>query len=280
MKFSLILCTVNRVVEVKNLLDSLNKQTFKNFEVIIVDQNKDDSVRNISLDYSSLDIIYIKSELGLSKARNLGLKYYTGNIVCFPDDDCIYPENLLSNVYHFFSHCNYQILMGKTIDKNSNEIVAGKKTLFRQNLSTFYTLGSSTTLFILTNPEMEIEFDDNFGLGAKFGAEEENDLVFRLLKLGYKGYYDPNINFVFHPPSDLDFNDVERVKQRSVGLGAFISKHIFTTEGVLYFFKYNLIRPLLGSLIYIIRNDLSKSKFYFYRWVGIWKGFIAYRVNK
>ena len=41
MKFSLIMPTINVTTELKLFLDSLKKQTYKNFELIVVDQNKD-----------------------------------------------------------------------------------------------------------------------------------------------------------------------------------------------------------------------------------------------
>lgn len=274
MKFSLILCTVNREKEVIHFLDSLVEQVYKNFEVLVVDQNNDNRIKFIIEKYTSLRLIYLKSELGLSKARNIGLKKAKGDIVCFPDDDCTYPSVLLSNVKNFFEKNDYDILMGKTIDLKTGKIVAGHNSLIEQRLSTFYTLGSSTTLFIRNN--QKILFDERFGLGSIYGSEEENELIFRLLKNGFKGYYNPNIDYVYHPPSDLDFNDIKRVKIRSIGLGAFIAKYLFSIEGFFYFLKYNIFRTLLGSFFFLIKLDFVKSKFYFIKWIGIWKGFFKY----
>lgn len=277
MKFSLILCTVNRTKELKFLLDSLLSQTYKNFEVIVVDQNKDERVLKVLNRYSELNIIYLKSEIGLSKARNVGLKKATGKIVAFPDDDCIYPEKLLENVCIFFSNSNYDILMGKTIDK-TGKVVAGKPVIKPQDLKPSYILGSSTTLFV--KKSLDVVFDERFGLGGIFYAEEENDLLFRLLKEGYKGYYEPNINYVYHPPSDLDFSNYKRARLRAKGLGVFIAKHLFTKEGAFFFVKYNLIRPLFGALLYFLKKDIKKSKFYFNRFIGIWIGFFKYFKEK
>ena len=187
MKFSLILCTVNREKEVIDFLDSLVEQIYKNFEVIVVDQNYDNRVKNIIEKYTCLNIIYLKSDLGLSKARNIGLKRAIGDIVCFPDDDCTYPFVLLENVKNFFEKNVYHILMGKTVDFKTGKIVAGSNRLIEQELTKFYTLGSSTTLFIKNNHQ--IIFDERFGLGSIYASEEENELIFRLLKNGYKGYY-------------------------------------------------------------------------------------------
>ena len=276
MKISLILCTIDRTEEVVSFLFSLREQTYTNFEVIIVDQNKDNSVKNILHNFDDLDIKYLQSKPGLSRARNIGLTQISGEIVGFPDDDCTYPIKLLDNINHFFKHNNYDILMGKTIDKKTKQIVAGSLLTTKCNLSCSRILGTSTTLFIHRQKMNSFTFDEMFGLGAKYHAEEENDLVLRLLKNGYTGYYHPQINFVYHPPSDLNYKDYKRIKTRSIGLGAFIAKHIKSLCGIGYFFKYNLIRPLIASILYMLKFDRIRSKYYFYKFLGIWKGFFTY----
>ena len=148
MNFSLILCTVNRTKEVKEFLASLINQSYKNFEVVVVDQNKDDRILKIIEIFPTLTIKYLTSEIGLSKARNIGLKNTIGDIVCFPDDDCTYPNKLLENVKDFFENFDYNILMGKTIDKITKEIVAGKLNYKSTILNPNNILGSYTTLFI------------------------------------------------------------------------------------------------------------------------------------
>lgn len=279
MKFSLILCTINRIKEVDEFLTSLVEQTFKDFEVIVVDQNRDNRLDYVINKYKKIiQINHIFSEVGLSIARNKGLLVSRGEIVCFPDDDCIYPKKILENIAFFFVENKYDFIMGKTIDKNTKEIIAGKKVYKSQEISSYIFLGSSTTLFIKNN--FKINFDERFGVGAIFNSGEEEDFVFRLLKKSYKGYYAPNINFVYHPPSDENIEDLDRVKQRSIGLGAFIAKHLNTKEGLLYFCKYNMFRPILSTLFYFFKFDFKRGKYYFYGFLGIWKGFIKYfRLN-
>ena len=69
-KISLILCTVNRKIEVIEFIESLIKQNYKNFELIIVDQNSDNRIPKIVQQYNKLiNILHVKSAIGLSKAR-------------------------------------------------------------------------------------------------------------------------------------------------------------------------------------------------------------------
>ena len=104
MKFSLITATLGRVAEIENLLISLSKQTYKDFELILVDQNSHRFIEEIVRRYESIiSIIYIRSNRrGLSYNRNIGLDVATGEIVGFPDDDCTYSKNVLEDVKNSF----------------------------------------------------------------------------------------------------------------------------------------------------------------------------------
>ena len=104
MKVSLIMPTINVTDELVLFLDSLSRQTFKDFELIAIDQNEHDEVFKILKRYEKLfDIKYVKSdEKGLSLNRNKGLILRNGEIVGFPDDDCEYDDDTLEKVVSFF----------------------------------------------------------------------------------------------------------------------------------------------------------------------------------
>ena len=105
-KISLVLATKNRVKEVTNFVQSRAQQQSANFELIVVDQNKDDRVKaNLIQPKFPFPILHLRSEPGLSRARNVGIAFATGDIIAFPDDDCWYPADLLSRVVsEFQSH--------------------------------------------------------------------------------------------------------------------------------------------------------------------------------
>lgn len=104
MKFSLIVCTLGRFDDIDVLFASFIKQKYKHFEVILVDQNEDGYLTPILNKYEgAFPLTHVKSPKGLSIARNNGMKYVTGDIVCFPDDDCYYSEDTLEIVKNFLS---------------------------------------------------------------------------------------------------------------------------------------------------------------------------------
>jgi glycosyltransferase involved in cell wall biosynthesis len=283
-KISLILCTVNRKTEVIEFIESLIMQNYTNFELIIVDQNLDNRILKIVQQHNKLiNIVHVNSIIGLSKARNIGLRHASGSVVGFPDDDCTYSENLLDNVAsYFFNNAGVDFLLGKTIDPVTNLISAGK---IINNHGPIYCSkfgGSSTSLFINTKLE-KIDyflFDENFGIGAKFHAEEENDLIIRMLNSGKKGTYAPNELVVFHPSKDSNYSDIGRAKERGFGFGALTAKHIFTKCGLIYFVNYFMIRMPISIAIAIMQFNWKKSKYIFHKYLGAYKGFYNFFSNK
>lgn len=105
MLISLIMPTLNRYDDIYLLMDSLENQTYKNFELIVVDQNDNSKVKEIVDKYiDKLDIKYIKSsKKGLSYNRNVGIDNAVGQIIGFPDDDCVYENDTLEKVINFFN---------------------------------------------------------------------------------------------------------------------------------------------------------------------------------
>ena len=96
--FSVIIPTYNRSNSIKNALKSLVDQTFKNFEVIIVDDGSTDNTSEVVETYrDKLDIKYLWTPNwgGPAKPRNIGISMSKGEWICFLDsDDWWYPEKL------------------------------------------------------------------------------------------------------------------------------------------------------------------------------------------
>src|SRR5690349_10889036 len=101
---SLLLATVGRTAELENFLLHLDAQTYRCFELIVIDQNPDDRLVAILSEYGQrFPIRHCRSGRGLSRARNVGLPAATGDVIAFPDDDCWYPPDLLQQVAAIFS---------------------------------------------------------------------------------------------------------------------------------------------------------------------------------
>ena len=102
MRFSIIVPVYNVEQYLKKCLDSIKKQTFKDFEVIIINDGSTDSSQNIIDKYVEDEPKRFKcfkqENKGLSAARNAGIKKATGEYLFFIDSDDYIDENLFENL--------------------------------------------------------------------------------------------------------------------------------------------------------------------------------------
>lgn len=94
-KVSIIVPVHNGESYIKRCLKSLTNQTYKNIEVIIINNNSSDRTNEIVREFCEKDnrIIYYETEKsGVSLARNIGISKSTGNYIMFVDSDD-YVEN-------------------------------------------------------------------------------------------------------------------------------------------------------------------------------------------
>lgn len=99
-RYSVIIPVYNRPQEVDELLESLTKQTFKNFEVIIVEDGSKSCCDHIVQLYSNqLSIQYLfKPNSGPGPSRNFGYRHAKGEYFVVFDSDCIIPEKYFESV--------------------------------------------------------------------------------------------------------------------------------------------------------------------------------------
>jgi glycosyltransferase involved in cell wall biosynthesis len=94
---SVIIPTYNRAHTIRRAINSVLNQTYKNMEIIVVDDASSDNTEEIVKSINDNRIIFIKhdSNKGGAAARNTGIKASKGNYVAFQDsDDEWYPEKL------------------------------------------------------------------------------------------------------------------------------------------------------------------------------------------
>ena len=207
-KFSLVLCTINRKEEVDKFLQSLSRQTLSEFEVIIVDQNKDSLLDPVIAKWRKLLIIeHVKVDFrGLSKARNFGMKYIKEGLIAFPDDDCEYQPSTLENTYTFMcQNPKASIVIGKQSSKicHANENIATEIEEIRSPLNIFKSKAISFTIFARFSDISQLGpvfFDEKLGVGAgtKWGSGEETDFLIRAHRLGITIFKQPAIE-ICHP---------------------------------------------------------------------------------
>ena len=98
---SIIVPVYNSELYINRCLDSLLKQTYKNIEIIIVDDGSKDNSLQLIKDYANRDSrikVYTQSNQGPSVARNTGLDNSTGKYIMFVDADDFIDKNMVTNM--------------------------------------------------------------------------------------------------------------------------------------------------------------------------------------
>jgi glycosyltransferase involved in cell wall biosynthesis len=102
---SVIIPTYNRARLLKETIDSVLKQNFQNFELIVVDDGSTDNTGEILSDYKDHIQVLAQKNKGVSAARNLGISKAKGEFIAFLDSDDLWlPEKLTAQVDFFQSH--------------------------------------------------------------------------------------------------------------------------------------------------------------------------------
>ena len=259
-KISLVLATINRTYDVERFLKSLTFQNYDNFEVVIVNQNVDDRLNTIIDKFNDyFPIVHIRSDKGLSKARNIGLSYVSGEIVAFPDDDCSYYPDTLTKVNTHFNENSADIILGRIYDRTLNNNIIRNWSSKRKNINkyNFYYNSCSITIFLKKSSCILNEkksFDERLGAGSCFPSCEDVDFIYRALLMKKVVLYFPNIH-LWHPEFSLKNADDSKIDKYSLsyglGFGAFIKKNrdFHTVLLFLLMISYHLIYLTLSVFI-------------------------------
>ena len=100
MKYSVIVPVFNRPDEVDELLESLTRQSLKDFEVIIVEDGSEKSCKDVCMKYADILTLYYyyKDNSGPGQSRNYGAERASGEWLIVLDSDVVLPADYLANV--------------------------------------------------------------------------------------------------------------------------------------------------------------------------------------
>ena len=264
MKISLVMSTVGRVMELERFLEHLDRQSYQDLELILVDQNEDRRLSKVVERYRrKLSIAHLSSERGLSRGRNAGLKYISGDVVAFPDDDCWYhTSDLLKNVVECFSR-------SPQVDGVSVGVVdeQGRPAYLRRpskdlQIDRYNLWGAviSFSIFLRRDVVRRVgRFDESLGVGAStpWGAGEEMDYMLRVLEHGFRIHYTPALA-VSHPAPTAIFDNNSAIRAHSYGMGGgrVLRMHRYPW----WFAARNWTRALLASVLALSHGNFGKAK--------------------
>ena len=175
-------------------LDSLINQTYKNLEIIVINDGSTDNSGIICQEYAQKDnrIIYVEKENGgQSEARNMGLDRMTGSYVTFVDSDDWVEADYVETLYQKITEYQADIAVGNYYSYNEQE-----------GIFCFHIFGSSYYEKVYDNVSIfenfyESEHMKNFALicvgGKLYKSDLFRELRFEVGKLGEDGYLNQKI---------------------------------------------------------------------------------------
>ncbi|MCF7873233.1 MAG: glycosyltransferase [Candidatus Omnitrophica bacterium] len=127
--FSIIIPTYNRRQFLKIAVDSVLKQTYPHYELIIVDDGSNDSTKKLIKNYKNPKLNYYYQEnKGPASARNLGITKAKGKFICFLDsDDRFRTDKLIISYKYIKKNPDYKIFHSKEIWYRNGKLLSQKK---------------------------------------------------------------------------------------------------------------------------------------------------------
>lgn len=125
---------------IKETIDSALNQTYKDFEIIVVDDGSTDDTRNMLKQYRDKTRYIHQENGGPSKARNTGIKAANGKYIAFLDADDLWPKNKLELQVDFMeSHPDVDMVFADMMTFNEDGIILKSylKNIKRKN---FYNI--------------------------------------------------------------------------------------------------------------------------------------------
>ncbi len=212
MKASLVIPNWNGIGLLKDCLTSLNKQTFRNFEIIVVDNGSiDNSVNYIKDNFPKVKIIKLNKNYGFAKAINEGVKQSIAEYVVFLNNDTWVDKNWLKYlILCADKHPETISINSKLLNFYQRKIIDGVGILINEvgqaksigyqeedkgqydNLKYIFGATGGASLFRRMDFIKAGMFDESY-----FMYSEEVDFAFRAQFLGYKSMFCPSA-VVYH----------------------------------------------------------------------------------
>ncbi len=188
MKVSVIIPTYNRKSYLLNAIDSVMNQTFKDYEIVVVDDGSTDGTKEALalLVNSNLIKYYYQINGGPSKARNLGIKQAQGEYIAFLDSDDLWLPTKLEAQMEYLRlnptlkvvHSNIAIIKNGKLDERDlkSRGLLGAGWLFEKILLLKGWILLSTLMVHRTVIEKVGIFDESLG------TAEDTNLILRIAK--------------------------------------------------------------------------------------------------
>ena len=232
--FSIVIPTYNQSSLLKNAILSVVNQTYKNFEIIVIDNFSNDSTESVVKSFQTEKIKYFKKKnFGvIGKSRNEGINRSKGEWIAFLDSDDLWYSNRLDEIINFLrNNKSYEVLTSdeKIINKISNSEKIWKYGPYTENFYKKLLIDGNCLSTSATVVKRKFIIDNNLLFSEDKNLVTVEDYDF-FLKLALK---DARFKFLhkvlgehlFHPNSE-SFN----FKKHKSAYESLINYHVFLIQ--------------------------------------------------
>lgn len=274
---SVLLCTRNRGDKIKNAVYSILANTFKDFELLIVDQSTDDKTQSVLTSYSDPRIRYLRTNtVGLARARNIAIRESRTEIVVFTDDDCICDKGWLGAIVaEYKKDPSIMGVYGRVLPHGEEKagmfcqcvIDSMEMKVVNTPVIPYEILGHGNNMSfrkqVFRKAGLYIE---SLGAGTWMKGGEDTDMIYRALRHKMKFCYSPQ-PLVYHD----NWLTTEQTRKLIYG---------YTMSATTIFTKY-AVKMDLQALKYILKKGrLSLQKFLYHASVGHFDDRFIHAINE
>ncbi|MBT4824994.1 glycosyltransferase [Candidatus Woesearchaeota archaeon] len=288
-KISVIIPVYNQSRLLRHTLESLKRQTFQSFEVIVVDDASSDDSYEVAQKYTKKVFKNVVNK-GPAYNRNLGIKVAEADLIVFTDSDCVADEKWLEHTYEAMKEKSVGVIMGNTdIPKSTylgdsistlgfpaggsigfNKIWKVDENGLTDHISTCNVAIRKSIL------DKHGSFDESFPLAGG----EDTELSHRYNQNGVKIKYEPKAK-IFHIPRDNLSSFFKwqiyrgrsnyHIKKKLGKIGDFVKLRFWSSKNVL---KHNLLDKKLPMVFFLLGSSFALQQY------GYFKEKISDKANK
>lgn len=249
-RISIIVPVYNVEKYIRRCLDSILNQTYKNIEIIIINDGSKDNSKIICEQYSDKykNIrVFNKLNGGVSSARNLGIDMAMGNYIAFIDPDDYIDTNMINVLYKNIIKYNSDIAISSVniikngieyIEDNSNNIKVFES---EEAIRKFYNEEYPFNQNYLCNKLFKKSLFNDIRLKVNISYQEDTEVMIRLLN---------NSNNVVYIATPLYFYDL---RETSLSMSSIPSSKLTGERAFFYIYEYTKIELRNYTSIALLR---------------------------
>lgn len=217
---SIVILTRNRISSLIRCMNSILNNTYKNFEIIILDNSVQNNKEEIlkywkTSNISNQKLVYFFQESkGFAEMRQTAINLTSGKIIISIDDDCVMEKNNIKNIVNtFLANPKIGIVGGniQNIGFKGNEKWKGRGQITKNGL--YVTVEDPKMADVFGSANMSFlkkAFNETGGYDFFFnGGFEEADLTFSIKSKKYQLVYNPQIK-IKHYNNDNRYRNKHR----------------------------------------------------------------------